>query len=67
MHQGNIYRNEQGRFALDDGYYWTCGDAMELFYDNEWLKGRIEYSTDYYFTDDDCIIYLANGMFAKGE
>lgn len=69
MHQGTIYKNQQGRFTLDDGYYWTCGDAMELYYDDEWLNGRVEADSrgEYYFTDDDCIIYLQNGILARAE
>ncbi|MEG2338161.1 MAG: DUF5348 domain-containing protein [Clostridium sp.] len=67
MHEGRIFKNQAGRYALEDGFYWTSGDAMELFYDGEWLKGRVEHSTDYYFTDDDCTIPLETGMLAKGE
>lgn len=69
MHEGRISMRSDGRYELADGWYWTCGDYMEL-YDHEsgkWLKGRVEYSTDYYFTDDNCLIYLYNGMLARGK
>lgn len=42
MKEGILRKNQQGRYALEDGYYWTCGDYIELYYDDEWLKGRVE-------------------------
>ena len=68
MHEGRLIKRSDGRYALDDGWYWTCGDYMELYYDNEWLVGRVEYSTGYYFTDGDCIeIPLEFGMLVRGK
>lgn len=43
-----------GRFGLKDGYYWTCGDYIEIydFEKSEWLCGRVEHdSKGYYFTN----------------
>lgn len=68
MKEGVLRKNQQGRYSLEDGYYWTCGDYMELYYDDEWLKGRVEADSrgEYYFTDEDCTVYLHNGLLARG-
>lgn len=60
-HVGILQHNSQGRYELQDGYYFTSGEPIEIFYDNEWLQGRIEYSQhyqDYYFLKDDEGIYI---------
>lgn len=71
MHEGRLNKRNDGRYGLTDGYYWTCGDYMELYEDEEgkWLKGRVEadLSGRYYFTDEDCIIYLHNGLLVRAE
>ena len=71
MRVGHLRENSYGRYALEDGYYWTCGDSMEIYVDDEeiWLEGRVEADSSgrYYFTDDDCVIYLHNGLLVRVE
>jgi len=60
-HTGILKHNQDGRYSLQDGYYWTSGEPIEIFYDEEWLYGIIEYSheyKDYYFCNDDEGIYV---------
>lgn len=60
-HAGILTHNSQGKYSFLDGYYFTSGEPIEIFYDNEWLQGRIEYShkyEDYYFCIDDEGIYI---------
>lgn len=60
-HFGILKHNSEGRYSFDDGYYFTSGDFIEIFYDGEWLKGRIEYSyklNDYYFLIEEEGIYI---------
>ena len=60
-HTGLLKPNSEGRYSLSDGYYWTSGDSIEIFYDEEWLHGTIEYNheyKDYYFRNDDEGIYV---------
>lgn len=69
-HKGILRHNSQGRYALEDGYYFTSGEPIEIFYDDEWLKGRIEYShtlQDYYFCIEEEGIYInkLNGLRAR--
>lgn len=68
MHEGTIFKNASGRYSLHDGYYWTCGDGMELLIDGHWISGRVEhgYNSDYYFISTDGIkISLNEGMIAR--
>ena len=71
MKQGKIYKNSQGRYQLEgDTYYWTCGDYMELYDEEqgEWLTGRVEHGEfDYYWTNDVDTMSLHNGMIARVE
>ena len=58
---GKLRHNLQGRYEIPGETYFTCGDSIEIFYDGEWLKGRIEYSHvigDYYFLKEDEQIYI---------
>lgn len=62
-HLGTLRHNSSGRYSFEDGYYFTSGDSIEIFYDGEWLKGRIEYShklQDYYFCIEEEVIYINN-------
>lgn len=62
-HTGILQHNAQGRYSFSDGYYFTSGEAIEIFYDDIWLKGRIEYSQhyqDYYFCIENQGIYVYN-------
>ncbi|MGL5381795.1 DUF5348 domain-containing protein [Clostridium sp.] len=71
MRQGKIYKNEQGRYQLEnDSYYWTCGDSMLVYDEDEeqWLNGRVEYGDrDYYWTNDDYDVPLYNGLEVRLE
>ena len=66
MKQGRIYKNEWGRFQLEnDSCYWTCGDRMQIYDDEErvWVEGRVEHGeSSYYWTNDEYDIALFNGM-----
>lgn len=71
MRQGRIYKNDQGRYQLEnDSWYWTCGDAMQV-YDEElgqWIDGRVEHGDfDYYWTNDKDTVCLCNGMMVRVE
>lgn len=60
-HEGRLKHNSSGRYSFKDGYYFTSGELIEVFYDGEWLKGRIEYShvlQDYYFYMEEEQIYI---------
>lgn len=67
MKQGRLIKNTLGRFALEDGYYWTCGDSIELNIDGHWMKGRIEadINGNYYFTNGREDIYPNEGWMAR--
>lgn len=54
-HKGILRDNSQGRYAFEDGYYFTSGEPIKILYEGEWIIGRIEYShytNDYYFTNE---------------
>lgn len=60
-HIGILTHNQQGRYCLQDNYYFTSGDPIEIYYDDMWLIGRMEYSQkyqDYYFLNEDEGIYI---------
>lgn len=67
MHEGYLSKRSDGRYGLDDGYYWTCGCHMVLFYDGVWLTGRVEHDGNYYFMDGKNKIYLHNGLLARSK
>lgn len=39
MKEGVLRKNQQGRYSLEDGYYWTCGDYMELYIATQHMEG----------------------------
>ena len=62
--QGKIYKQSDGRFAIDEDNYFTCGYPLEMFvYDSfecekVWCEGRIEGRFEnresiYYFLNKD--------------
>lgn len=68
MHEGILIGRSDGRYGLEDGFYFTSGDYME-YYDEDckmWFKGRVEYSNGYYWTDDESVYYLFIGMLVRG-
>lgn len=69
-HEGFLKKNEQGRYSFSDGYYFTSGDRIEIFADDIWIRGHIEYSQkeeDYYFVREceGIYIYNLNGVEAR--
>lgn len=65
-----LRHNDQGRLSFADGYYFTSGKPIKIFYDGKWIDGRIEYSheyEDYYFINENKGIYIYNlvGVEAK--
>lgn len=61
MKKGMLKHNSQGRYEIPGITYFTSGEAIELFLDYQWVKGRIEYShkyEDYYFVNEDEGIYV---------
>lgn len=61
MRKGVLKHNSQGRYEISGITYFTSGEAIELFLDHQWVKGRIEYSykyQDYYFINEDEGIYM---------
>lgn len=67
-HEGTLRHNSSGRYELEDEYYFTSGEPIEIFVNDTWLKGRIEYShdhEDYYFLGEHGNIYNLTGMKAR--
>ncbi|MCS6132109.1 hypothetical protein DWV13_10805 [Clostridium botulinum] len=70
MKLGILRHNELGRDEMEDGTYFTSGDSIEIFKNNKWIKGRVEYShetSDYYFLNecDGIYIYDLQGVKAR--
>lgn len=69
MKQGILFKNSQGYFALDEETYWTGGEAIIIFEedDQEWLEGKVEKDEfgEYYFTDGFLVVYLYEGLPVK--
>lgn len=70
MVEGKLIHNSQGRYEIPGVTYFTSGEEIEIFYENKWLKGRIEYSheyEDYYFLNESKGIYIydLDGITAK--
>lgn len=61
MREGHLKHNSQGRYEIPNVTYFTSGEPIEIFYDNMWISGRIEYSQktrDYYFLNEEEGIYI---------
>lgn len=70
MIAGKLKHNSQGRYEIPGATYFTSGEAIELFLDEQWIKGRIEYShkvEDYYFLNEDegIYVYHLTGILAR--
>ena len=49
MKQGKLFRNPDGRYAIDEWRFFTCGTVIELRIHGEWVKTSIEHDgNDYY-------------------
>ena len=60
MKTGVLRLRSDGRYEIIDSKgqyitYLTCGDSVQIYKDNKWIKGRIEYDNRYYFLSDDNI------------
>lgn len=57
--EGTLRQRDDGRFEMVDvngNYitYFTCGDPLELFWEDKWFSGRVEYTQErgYYLYGD---------------
>jgi len=71
MIEGYLNEMPSGRFELLDKHdkhimYFTCGSPIEIYYNGEWIIGRVEADIkgNYYFYGADKP-YLHNGMRAR--
>ena len=47
--EGKLYRNECGKFEIDDFHWFSCGCRIELCLCGVWVLTRIEHDgNDYY-------------------
>lgn len=69
MEECILYRNQEGYFALNDTIYWTGGEPITIYDedDMEWLEGTVEKDEfgEYYFTNGFLVVYLYEGLPAK--
>ena len=49
MKQGILYINQDGRYAIDDYTYFTCGSAIELEINGRWTETTIEHANGEYY------------------
>jgi hypothetical protein len=47
--EGKLYLNSDGRLAIDDWTYFTCGSAIELKICGQWIKTSIEHKNGEYY------------------
>lgn len=58
---GYLSKNSNGRYCINDDFYFTSGSPIELLHNGDWIQGRIEFSfnhDDYYFLNEDLKIYV---------
>lgn len=72
MKNGILKLNKQGRYEIKENVYFTSGEPIEIFINDEWIKGRIEYShkhKGYYFINELEGIYIYDllGLKARYE
>ena len=49
MKQGKLYKNEFGKFEIDEWHWFSCGSRIELLLCDVWVCTRIEHDgNDYY-------------------
>lgn len=61
MREGYLQYNYQGRYEIPGVTYFTSGESIEVFYNDTWISGIIDYSLskgDYYFLNEDEGIYI---------
>ena len=49
MKQGILYVNQDGRYAIDDYIYFTCGSSLEIEINGTWVKTSIEAHNGNYY------------------
>lgn len=49
MKEGTIFKNQEGRFAIDNYTYFTCGSVLEIKINGTWIKTRIEADNGEYY------------------
>ena len=66
--EGTLRQRDDGRFEMVDingNYitYFTCGDPLELFWEDKWFSGRVEYTDDrgYYLLNTEKNLTLWEG------
>lgn len=45
---GYLIKQSNGRFIINDREL-SCGSYLELYYNGNWISGRVEHSNRYYF------------------
>lgn len=47
--EGKLYKNEYGKYEIDEWHWFSCGAGIELCLCGTWVSTRIEHDeTDYY-------------------
>ncbi len=47
--EGKLYRNEQGKFEIDEWHWFSCGCTVDLCLCGTWVHTRIEHDGDDYY------------------
>lgn len=52
--EGILYKNDAGRYAIDESHYFTSGSPIEVLvfdedYGNRWISTRVEHKDDDYY------------------
>lgn len=49
MKEGKLYKNDCGKYEIDDWEWFSCGSVIELCLCGTWVRTRIEHDgNDYY-------------------
>ena len=49
MKQGKLYKNADGRYAIDEWTFFTCGSSIKIRIHGQWEETTIEHDGfDYY-------------------
>lgn len=44
-----LFLNENGRYEVDSGHYYTSGSQIEFYYEERWELSRVESSNGEYY------------------
>ena len=47
--EGKLYKNECGKFEIDEWHWFSCGNCVELFLCGTWVSTRIEHDGEDYY------------------